>query len=449
MRRSVTPNLPFRPRDRAERLAVARTMLAGTRVPLDDRDGFLSACLSMAGLDARGNRVETPRREGPRVTILICTYNRVSLLRQAVASARRQSWPCEIVVVDDGSTDGTEPWLAKQGDIRAFRHVQNRGKPAALDTGMSQVRGEAVLVLDDDDLLFPGAVAALAEPLFAVPRLVATWGDTVVFDGESGQATDWRVATRVPVSHTRRAVLTTIPAMPGATLIRMSAQRAIGSFEPSLIRGQDMDHFLRLSALGPIATVPLPMLAYRRHDGLRGSSAGQWRKHADPSEHRRRFLACVQPVFRRRWTESRHERAEGFAWATGLWERELRVEAVQELSRWDGPFSPHERWVRNHCGLSSGLARASARAPLLMVDDGHDGALEAALAMHAQDEPVDVVLPAPRDTLGSAQIFWPGTYRVASTIAANIPVRLRRSSQPEWAPPPMRLPPLRAAEVSP
>ncbi len=435
----MVPRNGFRPRDRDERLAVGAAMLGRTEFPADE-DGFAAACLEL--------RESGPRRAGPRVTVLICTYNRLSLLPEAVASARAQDWPVEIVVVDDGCTDGTAEWLGQQRDLRAVRQATNQGKPAALEAGMAVATGEAVLVLDDDDLLFPGSVRVLAEALFNRPEAVAAWGDTVVWDHATREVVDYRVATRVPSTYTRRAVLCTIPALPGATLVRMSAQRRLDPFEPSLVRGQDMDHYLRLSALGPVVTLPLPVLAYRRHDGLRGSAAAQWQKHKDPAEHRRRFLACAQPVFRRRWRNSLHDRAEGFAWALGLVERELPADAQLELRRWLPPFTPHEAWVRGRAGMPS---VPSKREAVLVIDDGDDGALEACLAALPEGAAVEVVCPRPRDTVGIAQVFWPGIYRAANVVRETRATRFALSSSPGWISPPFdanELPPLPSADAA-
>ncbi len=435
----MVPKNGFRPRDRVERLAVGRAMLGRDAFPADE-DGLAAACLDV--------REPGPRRVGPRVTVLICTYNRLKLLPEAVASARAQDWPVEIVVVDDGSTDGTAEWLGQQGDLRVIRQVTNQGKPAALEAGMAAATGEAVLVLDDDDLCFPGTVRVLADALFERPDAVAAWGDTLVFDHATREVVDYRVATRVPQTYSRRAVLCTIPALPGATLVRLSAQRRLDPFDPSLVRGQDMDHYLRLSALGPVVTVPLPVLAYRRHDGLRGSAAGQWQKHKDPAEHRRRFLACVQPVFRRRWRDSCHDRSEGFAWALGLVERELPVDAQLELRRWAPPYTAHEAWVRGRAGMPSVATR---RESVLVIDDGDDGALEACLAALPDGVALEVVCPRPRDTIGLAQIFWPGSYRAANVIRETRATRFALTSSPGWISPTFdasELPPLPAADAA-
>lgn len=395
-----------------------------------------------------------PRVDGPLVTILVCTYNRGPLLAQALTSALAQSWPCEVVVVDDGSTDSTPQVLAGFPEVRVLRQVPNQGKPAALARGVAAARGDAILVLDDDDLLLPGSVQVLAKALFDDPALVAVWADTVVFDGETGSPKFVRAATRVPPPMVPLAVLQQVPAMPGATLVRTAAWRAAGPLDPTLIRGQDMDLFLALSRVGPIATLPLPTFLHRVHDGLRGSAAGQWRKQ-DRAAHRARFNTFVKPVFVRRWAEAAPAtRQEGHAWALGLHERDADAEARRELDRWPGPWSAAEAWVRAQVGVAT--EATIGPDTLVVVDDGDDGALELTLHLHARPfTALHVDLEVPRDPLGDVKLYWPGTYAARTRFAALSqrpgPWRMALTSAPGWTPPalvdPSLLPDLSAGEA--
>lgn len=441
------PPWSFRTRTRDERLAVGNALVEGRDTP-DDADGFGLACTSLAR-----PRAHERAENRPLVSILVCTFNRAGWLAEALNSALAQTWPVEVVVVDDGSSDETSSVLRGfEGRVRVFVHPVNAGKPTALNTGIAALRGEAYLVLDDDDKLLPGAIAVLAERLFSDESSVAVHGDTLVFDDGSGAVVDWKPASRLPPALCRQAVLATIPAMPGATLIRTAAQRRLAPYDPSLIRGQDMDHFLRLSELGPTACVPLPIQLYRRHDGLRGSAGARWKKHRDPAEHRRRFLASVQPVFRDRWRASTHPRAEGFAWAVGLHERDLRAEAAVELARWPAPWTPFERWIRTHTGHPAPPPGAPDSTPTLVIDDGDDGALAALLASLPPIDNLTVVAERPHDGLASCQLLWPGVYRVERPLTPRTgPIQVRLSSAPDWAPPLLdaalllRLPPADAA----
>lgn len=89
------------------------------------------------------------------LSIIIPTYNRAWSLPEAIASCPRRAG-IEIIVVDDGSTDGTWEWLEQQPGITAIRQT-NWGKPAAVNAGFAAARGTYVKFLDSDDLLIGDA----------------------------------------------------------------------------------------------------------------------------------------------------------------------------------------------------------------------------------------------------------------------------------------------------
>lgn len=103
------------------------------------------------------------------VSILINNYNYAAYVGQAIDSALAQSWrDCEVIVVDDGSTDGSWSVIERYRDrVRALRQ-DNGGQGAAYNAGWQQARGEFVLFLDADDLLDPTtverAMAAMLRP---------------------------------------------------------------------------------------------------------------------------------------------------------------------------------------------------------------------------------------------------------------------------------------------
>lgn len=95
---------------------------------------------------------------GPKISVLIPTYNRANLLVRAVESALAQTcFPDEIIVVDDGSSDNTREIVASlpQEKIRYFRHERNRRCSAAYNSRIAEATGKLVVFSDPDDLWKP------------------------------------------------------------------------------------------------------------------------------------------------------------------------------------------------------------------------------------------------------------------------------------------------------
>ena len=112
----------------------------------------------------------------PKVSVIIPTYNRASLLPRAVNSVLAQTYSdYEIIVVDDCSPDNTQDVIAAFSDprIRSFRHVTNRRQSAAINTGIANARGEYIAFLDDDDEFTPTSLADRLAVFASSPTEVA------------------------------------------------------------------------------------------------------------------------------------------------------------------------------------------------------------------------------------------------------------------------------------
>ena len=103
----------------------------------------------------------------PVLTVVVPVFNEAATVREILRRVRASPVSKEIVVVDDGSTDGTREILAAEGgsDLRVILHERNRGKGAALRTGFEAARGDVVLVQDADLEYDPAEYPVLLAPI--------------------------------------------------------------------------------------------------------------------------------------------------------------------------------------------------------------------------------------------------------------------------------------------
>jgi len=113
-----------------------------------------------------------------RFSIVIPTYNRKDLLRRCLAAATNQDYPdYEVIVVDDGSTDGTGEMVQREfPQVRYIRQEPNRGPAAARNRGIEAATGEIVAFTDDDCLVPPDFLACLADGYRRHPEVVGAGG---------------------------------------------------------------------------------------------------------------------------------------------------------------------------------------------------------------------------------------------------------------------------------
>jgi glycosyltransferase involved in cell wall biosynthesis len=111
--------------------------------------------------------VEVPRHE--LLSVIVPVFNERTTVAEVIRRIRAVSLPVavEVVVVDDGSSDGTDKVLSALGDstVRVINHGVNRGKGAAIRTGLESVRGDLVLIQDADLEYDPADWTKLLEPI--------------------------------------------------------------------------------------------------------------------------------------------------------------------------------------------------------------------------------------------------------------------------------------------
>lgn len=128
----------------------------------------------------------------PRVSVLTAVFNHAQLVVEALSSAIR-SWACryELIIVDDGSTDGTSAavtaWMAEHRSTPALllRHPVNRGLAHARNAAMEMARGEFCFVLDADNEVYPHCLSRLVRALDDDPAAAFAYGSLEMFTGSA------------------------------------------------------------------------------------------------------------------------------------------------------------------------------------------------------------------------------------------------------------------------
>ena len=203
----------------------------------------------------------------PRVSVIIPTYNRASMLTRAADSVLAQTFrDFELLIVDDCSADETPDVVADVVNadprVRSFRHNRNRGIAATRNTGIANARGEYVAFLDDDDEYLPTKIEKQVKRLDASDAdvgMVYVWISHIGPTGELVGATSRTLEGYV----FEEALMLRFPACIGSTaMLRKYAFDIVGRFDESILWGEDVDLFCRLSKHFTITLIPQFLTRY-------------------------------------------------------------------------------------------------------------------------------------------------------------------------------------------
>ncbi len=219
-----------------------------------------------------------------KVTVIVLTHNRLALLRDTVQTLRVQQFPAdrlELIVVNDGSTDGTREWLDQQtatpsGPRLRAVHQPARGIPAARNAGIRAAAGEIIAIVADDYLLAPDYVHTFVEFFRERPNAQVVRFGIVPADRSPGSLLSHfyyevsfrkrlQIHERPPPSSKKEKLFDyfrKLPAPPeqittehrleaaGAAAFRRAVFERVGFFDETLKRAEDTDLSARLRHMG-------------------------------------------------------------------------------------------------------------------------------------------------------------------------------------------------------
>jgi glycosyltransferase involved in cell wall biosynthesis len=196
------------------------------------------------------------------VSILLPTRTRVRQLQKAVESLQKQTWRnIEILILDDGSTDGTPGLLGRlaQSDtrIRLFHQESSRGLAAALNRLIEESRGEWVARMDDDDCSHPQRIERQLAYMQAHQLDVAgTWYKRISRFGHS--------VIRPPIHHEHIAaeLLFQPPLLHPSVMIRKEVIKQYGGYREHIDHAEDFDFWIRLVPHCRFGNVPEVLFDY-------------------------------------------------------------------------------------------------------------------------------------------------------------------------------------------
>jgi glycosyltransferase involved in cell wall biosynthesis len=215
----------------------------------------------------------------PKVSVIIPTYNRRNFVAKAIESVLHQSFDdLEVIVVDDGSTDGTCQSLEPYRDRIRYIFRENGGASAARNTGIEAAQGEWLAFLDSDDEWTPDYLSKQIRTAGQMPGIcmqttdclfVGLDGRTNRFFEMNGSLGEFKNEDYLMPAEPFSFIVKHGPWQVGATIIRAEAIKEAGLFDTSLKLSEDFDLMARVALQGPFALIKEALVKiYRREEEM-------------------------------------------------------------------------------------------------------------------------------------------------------------------------------------
>lgn len=216
----------------------------------------------MSSNDKQNIVINTP----PQVSVIMAVFNGEAFVQDAIDSILKQSFTAfELIIINDGSTDGTAAILDNQSDPRIrVVHQENRGLPRSLNRGIEIARGEYIARMDADDISLPERFAHQVTYLDSHPECGLIGTQTIVREyGDSSS----RIVSITAWSQEHDILLVQslwlCPCTHSSWMFRRAALRIVGLYSTEH-RLEDLEFWLRMASHFKVSTINEPLIIYRK-----------------------------------------------------------------------------------------------------------------------------------------------------------------------------------------
>lgn len=291
----------------------------------------------------------------PTVSVVIPVFNGASFVAEAVASVRTQTVKdVEIIVVDDGSTDGTQAVLTKLQRTAGITWIQqDHGGPArSRNRGIEAAHGQYVALLDCDDVWLPEKLEAQMEIMRRQPEVGVVHTDFEIVDANG------IVLQRISAQHSDEPLVQAFAgghiALPSTILIDRRVLTKVGALNPDLYGSEDSDLAIRLYAATKFECVDRVLVRKLERGHIRELAFDETAHWEKKLASRERFLSGLEqmaPLSREQRAALDREWANYFLWRGHFAEREGRSAEARRFYGTAIVKSPlrvrcYTRWLR-------------------------------------------------------------------------------------------------------
>ncbi len=216
----------------------------------------------------------------PEISVVVPAYNSQRTILETITSVLQQSFSdFELIVINDGSTDGTLELLETVQDTRLKVYsYPNGGLPTARNRGIDRAKGKFISFIDADDLWTPEKLELQLKALQQNPEAGVAYSWTICM-GNNGDSFHNGVAESFQGNVYGNLLVSNFIASGSNVLIRREAIESVGYFDKSLKSCEDWDYWLRLAPKWDFVVVRKPQIIYRLSSGAMSSKVDVMEKY--------------------------------------------------------------------------------------------------------------------------------------------------------------------------